>query len=65
MNKNMQELALKAGFLTAGFKEQELVLANEDTITKFGHLLLKECVMLARLNNHNETVYQIRQHFEF
>jgi hypothetical protein len=64
MNNNIRELAMEAGFASAGFGPGGVfALQSAPQIQKFAQLLLQECAQIALLNDHQETARQIKHHF--
>ena len=64
LNNHVRELAVTAGFASAGFGPGGVfALQSAPQIQKFAQLLLKECITIAELNGEMSTVYQIKHHF--
>jgi len=65
MNQVIRELALEAGFISAGFSGSKVVLQNEREILKFANLIIEECRGIALISDSNgETIAkEINEHF--
>lgn len=62
MNKNIVELAVRAGFATTLDPKPPLAQYPQQ-LALFAQLLLKECVTIAELSGNIGTANQIKHHF--
>jgi hypothetical protein len=61
---NIKDLALEAGFITAGFGSGGvLLLQSAPQILKFAQLIIQDCVQIAELEGQPQLAEKIKKHF--